>query len=233
MRVAWIAIVVLALSPFALLAAGGLPPAQGWRVATGVLLAALAVAAVWRAPRRFWLGVALACAAPVGCLATVGALSAYYPCWRFSNAAWCGHFCDDDPCACPAHRGYGAGSGCPGMSLALPAAPDAPTPEGPTIAVSKDSVTLNGVPEMSARELQAENNADRKSTKLYDALVTLKNDDQRRHPGGTDESTGQVIIQADENVDFSVVERIMRVAQKAGYKRVVVVTSHEKPADGG
>ena len=39
-----------------------------------------------------------------------------YPCWRFSNATWCGHFCDDDPCACPARHETpdpdGGGPGC-------------------------------------------------------------------------------------------------------------------------
>jgi len=43
-------------------------------------------------------------------------LDANTPCWRYSNAAWCGHFCDDDPCACPQRelgpKAYGAGPGC-------------------------------------------------------------------------------------------------------------------------
>lgn len=43
-------------------------------------------------------------------------LAVRFPCWRYSNAAWCGHFCDDDPCACPDRARYqdpyGSGPGC-------------------------------------------------------------------------------------------------------------------------
>lgn len=40
-----------------------------------------------------------------------------HPCWRHSNATWCGHFCDDDPCACPDRHAtpdpFGDGPSCP------------------------------------------------------------------------------------------------------------------------
>lgn len=40
-----------------------------------------------------------------------------HPCWRSSNAEWCGHYCDDDPCACPDRHAtadpFGGGPGCP------------------------------------------------------------------------------------------------------------------------
>lgn len=42
--------------------------------------------------------------------------NAAHPCWRYSNAAWCGHFCDDDPCMCPDRSlgpsAYAGGPGC-------------------------------------------------------------------------------------------------------------------------
>src|SRR5258705_7903241 len=47
--------------------------------------------------------------------------------------------------------------------------------QAPIIAVSKDSVTLDGRPVADAGELNAENTADWKITKLHDELVTLKN----------------------------------------------------------
>lgn len=60
------------------------------------------------------VGVALLAIACV--VSGVVAWNAAYPCWRYSNASWCGHFCDDDPCMCPSRglgpSAYGGGPGC-------------------------------------------------------------------------------------------------------------------------
>lgn len=104
---AWIATIVFVLSPFALLVSGGLPPDMEWRLVIWLVLGGAALYAIWKA--RTWL---LVLALPLVLVTTSLAMSLYYPCWRYSNAAWCGHFCDDAPCACPGRTGYGAGSGC-------------------------------------------------------------------------------------------------------------------------
>jgi biopolymer transport protein ExbD len=90
--------------------------------------------------------------------------------------------------------------------------------QAPIIAVSKDSVTLDGRPVADAGELNAENTADWKITKLHDELVTLKNNYKLLHP--SDEFKGMVIVQADRNVDFKVVKKVMYSCSMAGYQNV-------------
>ena len=109
---AWAAIAAFVLSPFAVLAVGGLPPDKWWQLACWGGLFVLAIVAVVRA-RRFWPACALVCALPAWILAVAAAMELYYPCWRHSNAEWCGHFCEEDACACAGRTGYGSGKGCP------------------------------------------------------------------------------------------------------------------------
>ena len=90
--------------------------------------------------------------------------------------------------------------------------------QAPIIAVSKDSVTLDGRPVADAGELNADNSADQKITKLHDELVTLKNNYKLLHP--SDEFKGMVIVQADRNVDFKVVKKVMYSCSLAGYMNV-------------
>jgi len=90
--------------------------------------------------------------------------------------------------------------------------------QAPIIAVSKDAVTLDGRPVADAGELNAENTADWKITKLHDELVTLKNNYKLLHP--SDEFKGMVIVQADRNVDFKVVKKVMYSCSMAGYQNV-------------
>lgn len=104
---AWLATIVFVLSPFVLLLRGGLPPDNPWRLVVWLVLGGTALHAIWRS--RTWL---LLLSLPLVLVTLVVAMNGYYPCWRSSNAAWCGHFCDDDPCACPGRTGYGAGTGC-------------------------------------------------------------------------------------------------------------------------
>lgn len=106
----WIATGTFVLSPYILLAAGGFHAPTVYFAVSG-LLGAIAIGAIVLS-LRLWLLVAL----PAIVLTQFHALSRFYPCWRYSNAAWCGHFCDDDPCACPERAAglsaYGAGDGC-------------------------------------------------------------------------------------------------------------------------
>jgi biopolymer transport protein ExbD len=90
--------------------------------------------------------------------------------------------------------------------------------QAPIIAVSKDSVTLDGRPVADSGELNADNSADQKITKLHDELVTLKNNYKLLHP--SDEFKGMVIVQADRNVDFKVVKKVMYSCSLAGYINV-------------
>jgi biopolymer transport protein ExbD len=90
--------------------------------------------------------------------------------------------------------------------------------QSPIIAVSKDAVTLDGRPVADAGELNAENTADWKITKLHDELVTLKNNYKLLHP--SEEFKGMVIVQADRNVDFKVIKKVMYSCSMAGYQNV-------------
>ena len=93
--------------------------------------------------------------------------------------------------------------------------------QAPIIALSKDSVTLDGRPVADSAELNAENTADWKITKLHDELVTLKNNFKLLHPSdGADGFKGMVIVQADKNVDFKVIKKVMYSCSMAGYVNV-------------
>jgi hypothetical protein len=105
----WIATAAFVASPYFLLRVAFIEP-EAYLVLTALLgvFAFITIAL----GRRLWLIVLL----PAIVLTYVHALDWLYPCWRYSNATWCGHFCDDDPCSCPEHAEgpsvYGAGSGC-------------------------------------------------------------------------------------------------------------------------
>jgi biopolymer transport protein ExbD len=88
----------------------------------------------------------------------------------------------------------------------------------PIIAISKDSVTLDGHMVADATVLNQENTADWKIVELHDTLVTLKNNYKLLHP--SDEWKGMVIVQADKGVDFKVVKKVMYSCAIAGYQNV-------------
>src|SRR4030095_6502087 len=80
--------------------------------------------------------------------------------------------------------------------------------QAPIVAVSKDAVTLDGRVVANAEQLSAENTADWKIPDLHDQLVTLRNNYRLLHPN--DEAGGKtVIVQADKNVDFKVIKKVM------------------------
>jgi biopolymer transport protein ExbD len=90
--------------------------------------------------------------------------------------------------------------------------------QAPIIAVSKDSVTLDGRMVANAEQLNAENTTDWKITDLHDQLVTLKNNFKLLHPSET--FGGAVIVQADKSVDFKVIKKVMYSCAVAGYANV-------------
>ena len=91
--------------------------------------------------------------------------------------------------------------------------------QAPIIAVSKDAVTLDGRVVANADQLNQENTADWKIPDLYDQLVTLRNNYKLLHP--TDDAGGStVIVQADKNVDFKVIKKVMYSCGVAQYRNV-------------
>ena len=91
--------------------------------------------------------------------------------------------------------------------------------QAPIIAVSRDSVTLNGDPKADSQELSRENTVDWKIPQLHDDLVVLKNNFKLLHPNPEDWK-GLVIVQADKNIDFKVIKKVMYTCAVAGYNNV-------------
>ena len=90
--------------------------------------------------------------------------------------------------------------------------------QAPIIAVSKESVTLDGRMVADATVLNQENTADWKINDLHDQLVQLKNNYKLLHP--SDDFKGLVIVQADKGVDFKVIKKVMYSCGVAGYQNV-------------
>ncbi len=90
--------------------------------------------------------------------------------------------------------------------------------QAPIIAVSKDSVTLDGHMVADATALNADNSADWKIVELHDMLVTLHNNYKLLHP--SDDWKGLVIVQADKGVDFKIIKKVMYSCSIAGYQNV-------------
>lgn len=90
--------------------------------------------------------------------------------------------------------------------------------QAPVIAVAKDAVTLDGRKVADAEQLNTDNSADFKITDLHDQLVTLKNNFKLLHP--SENFAGMVTVQADKNVDFKVLKKVMYTCAQAGYQNV-------------
>jgi ABC-type branched-subunit amino acid transport system permease subunit len=90
--ISWGLGLLLLASPFGLLRFGFLPPLTPARLAVTALLGGLCFLQCARV-RRFWPAIVLL-AWPA---AFVLAIETRFPCWRGSNAAWCGHACDGPP----------------------------------------------------------------------------------------------------------------------------------------
>lgn len=104
-------------------------------------------------------------------------------------------------------------------NIKLPDAKNFKDLEGaPIIAVSADSVTLDGRVVASTEQLKKDESADWKIVDLHDQLVTLKNNFKLLHP--SDPFTGMVNVQADKSIDFKVVKKVMYTCGQAGYANV-------------
>jgi len=101
----------------------------------------------------------------------------------------------------------------------------------PIIAISRDSVTLNGDPKADSGELSRENTIDWKIPQLHDDLVVLKNNFKLLHPNPEDWK-GIVIVQADRQIDFKVIKKVMYTCAVAGYMNVNFAVN-QKAKGGG
>ena len=91
--------------------------------------------------------------------------------------------------------------------------------QAPIISVSRDAVTLNGDPKADSAELTRDSGVDWKIPQLHDDLVVLKNNFKLLHPNPEDWK-GLVIVQADKNIDFKVIKKVMYTCAVAGYNNV-------------
>jgi biopolymer transport protein ExbD len=89
----------------------------------------------------------------------------------------------------------------------------------PVIAVTKDVVTLDGRQVATGDELMKDSaTGDMKIDELHDELVTAKNNYKLLHPA--EDFKGVCIIQADKNVEFKMLRKVMFSAATAGYQNV-------------
>ncbi len=117
-------------------------------------------------------------------------------------------------------------------NIKLPDAKNFKDLEGaPIIAVSMDSVTLDGRVVASADQLKKDESADWKIVDLHDQLVTLKNNFKLLHP--SDPFNGMVNVQADKAVDFKVIKKVMYTCGQAGYQNVNFAVQQKSNNPGG
>lgn len=102
--------------------------------------------------------------------------------------------------------------------------------QAPIVAVSRESVTLDGRMVANADQLNQDNSADWKITDLHDQLVTLKNNFKLLHP--SENFAGTVIVQADRNVDFKIVKKVMYSCAVAGYANVNFAVQQKSKGGG-
>lgn len=104
--------------------------------------------------------------------------------------------------------------------------------QAPIIAVSRDAVTLNGDPKADSSELSRDSGVDWKIPQLHDDLVVLKNNFKLLHPNPED-FKGIVIVQADKNIDFKVIKKVMYTCAVAGYNNVNFAVQSRGKGGGG
>ena len=116
-------------------------------------------------------------------------------------------------------------------NIKLPDAKNFKDLEGaPIIAVSADSITLDGRVVASTEQLKKDESADWKIVDLHDQLVTLKNNFKLLHP--SDPFTGMVNVQADKAVDFKVIKKVMYTCGQAGYANVNFAVQQKSNSGG-
>lgn len=87
----------------------------------------------------------------------------------------------------------------------------------PIIAINPDVVTLDGRRMADTRTLEADARVERMEQLIQD-LETLKRNWSILHP--SEPFSGTVIMQADRNIDFRVIKKVMFSCAQAGYANV-------------
>jgi biopolymer transport protein ExbD len=91
--------------------------------------------------------------------------------------------------------------------------------QAPIVAVSRQVVTLNGAPVADTATLLQGESADWRLAELHDQLVMLKNNYQLLHPDPQD-FKGQLLVQADQQVDFKALKKVLYTCSLAGYHNI-------------
>jgi len=103
----------------------------------------------------------------------------------------------------------------------------------PIIAISHDVITLDGTQVATMDELTKDSAPDFKITELHDRLVQQKNNYNLTHANLSDKFPGIAIIQADRNIEFKALRKVMFTAQVAGYFNVNFAVQPGNKGSGG
>ncbi len=87
----------------------------------------------------------------------------------------------------------------------------------PVIAINPDVITLDGRRMADTRTLEADARVERMESLIQD-LETLKRNWAILHP--TEPFAGVVVVQADKNIDFRVIKKVMFSCAQAGYANI-------------
>lgn len=95
----------------------------------------------------------------------------------------------------------------------------------PVVSISTDAVTLNGDPKAYTPELLGDFALREMLLPLYEDLVVLKNNYKLLHPE-PHPWPGTILLQADKNLAFGVLNKVMSTCSAAGYGNVHLVIEH-------
>lgn len=121
---------------------------------------------------------------------------------------------------------------CPCKRTDLPAAKNVLELESaPGVTISRTSVSLNGDPKADPSELAKQADQPIPIASLYADLLVLKNNYKLLHPSAQ-EWTGLVLIEADKNVEFGLVRKVLVSCSAAGYHRTQLAVEGHDPLKG-
>lgn len=95
----------------------------------------------------------------------------------------------------------------------------------PVVAISRDSVTLNGDPKAATSALATQADRPIPIPLLYEDLLVLKHNYKLLHPSAQ-EWPGRVLIQAEKDLDYGVIRKVMVSCAAAGYNRAQLAVKH-------
>ena|SRR5688572_11066706 len=101
----------------------------------------------------------------------------------------------------------------------------------PIIQISANTVAIEGVKVGDSEDILKD--PDLRIPELTDKMQEMRKIDEMMHPGQP--FKGQVIINADKNIDFKLIRKVMFAATDAGYINFnyAVLTAGKQPSEGG